>query len=92
MGLCAIEDLPLLLLHHIAVLEEIPFDSRPWYRLWGAVHVLRSAFEEDPDFFYRVLSKTYIWSILSKTHIFWWILWSRTAFWAWALFGTSDPG
>ena len=29
MSLCAIEDLPLLLLHHIAVLQEIPFVSRP---------------------------------------------------------------
>ena len=31
MSLCVIEDLPLLLLHHNAVLQEIWFVSRPWF-------------------------------------------------------------
>ena len=33
MSLCTIEDLPLLLLHHIAVLQEIPSVSMSWPKL-----------------------------------------------------------
>ena len=39
MSLCVTEDLPLLLLHHIAVLQEIPFVSRRAARMPAAQNV-----------------------------------------------------